>query len=750
MKLLNHLFVMCALSMVAYASTGYTNEISALHVENITQTSADIVWTTVHASTSQALICPDITYQPFMRVPFSADMGTLTTSHRVTITGLRPYNASYHFGTYYYYVASIDATSTMSTAPGPVDYAVPTIPSFQTLPTDTSASQSFMLFNHGPTHVFAGSDLYFQAELHQLGGSTFGAFTYIVNQTGTHNGSDGIITGLNSDTAPSANTISVNFICKENLLPAVEQSPSTPYWGCYTTAKAAPLGTFRLHTSSSTVPGPYQVAFSYINGGITVSGTYAFTVVAAPSFTPTPPSSFPAIPNQATWETQMVTLGHRWCDAPTGNSIDARNAAGFFSTSFQNQELVWFYDGGRVYQQVDDYTANVLSQPNHALWQHCSLGVLDPYRNYQIHNGGIYIIGQFSTGLEMNYLRTHHADDLPAIQAMDGFNGDYGGWVDWLALRETAYVTNNRISEEMLGQPHDPLIDVGINKLLGHLDQYVAADGQMLNSMHPFIVGLAMQVLINWYEWKASQGVYDNRIPIAIKLALDTMWTLWNPTYFTIAYSGYSLPVDDTYLHGNQSVLWTPLNGLEAPAFAWYWSKTGDATVLAHGDLLFQHMLDPSGSPSFSGKSFSQMYEWTFDYIGWRLAANYVPTNLPSQNTFVGAYPDTFPPIMGGGGYTKVTVTPASTSANIAWHSYELSTSQVAYGLTSAYGSTTTLADPSGTVTHSVTVSGLTPSTIYHYQVRSVDLAGNVANLQDFKFTTQPGTASYFPWLSRP
>ena len=119
----------------------------------------------------------------------------LVTHHRVHVTGLRPYNSFYRFGTYYYYVASVDATGKMSTAPGPVDYATTSLPSFQTLPVDTNAPQSFLIYSYGPTNVFAGSDLYFMAEMHQLGGSTFGTFTDVVNQTGVNNGSDGVVTG---------------------------------------------------------------------------------------------------------------------------------------------------------------------------------------------------------------------------------------------------------------------------------------------------------------------------------------------------------------------------------------------------------------------------------------------------------------------------------------------------------------------------------------------------------------------------
>lgn len=771
-----------------FASTGYKNEISNLHVENTTQTSVDIVWDTVHPSTSQAIIARDTNYQPEIRVPWTvsnggvgptgataigsassavaptagptAKMSTVATNaivptgggdasnrgatndvlaihHRVTITGLRPYNAFYRFGTYYYYVVSVDVNGVMSTAPGPVDYVTTSLPSFQTRPVDTTAPQSFLIYTSGPTNVFAGSDLYFTAELHQLGGSKFGNFTDVVNQTGIHNGSDGVVTGLTPATKPSAGTIGVNLACSENLPTATEQSKdfSNPtMWGCYTSYSVMPSTNFRLRTSASTAPGPYQVTFTFVNSGVPTTGTYQFNVVAAPTFRTTPPALFPAIPGRANWETQMVTLGHRWCDAHNGLSTDDKNASGHFQTGWGWQEDTWFYDGGRVYQQVDDYTSKVVGQPNHALWQHCAQTVLDPYREYMIaNNGAVAGYSMFSYGMEMDYQRTHNPDDLPGIKALIHQSGNYGGFIDWYGIRETAYYTNNRIAAEMLGQPHDPLTNIGIDKLLGHLDQYTV--GGKVNTMHPFMAGLAMQTLITWYEWQASRGVYDNRIPVTIKSVLDAQWTIWNAKHYTLAYNATILPSDDAYSRGADTVDWVTLNGLVAPAYAWYWSKTGDQTVLAHGDLLFQHTLDPAGVPTWSGKMYSQMFSWTPDYVGWRSTRGYVPAVLPSQNPYTGPVPDSEPPIMGGSAYAKVTATPASTDATITWKTYEPATTQVKFGITAGYGSVTP-ANQLLTTSHTVVVTGLLPRTTYHYQANSVDAAGNVAALQDQTFTT--------------
>ncbi len=75
------------------------------------------------------------------------------------------------------------------------------------------------------------------------------------------------------------------------------------------------------------------------------------------------------------------------------------------------------------------------------------------------------------------------------------------------------------------------------------------------------------------------------------------------------------------------------------------------------------------------------------------------------------------------------------TGATITWTTDEPATSQVEYGTTSAYGYTTTLISTL-TTSHSVGLGGLTPSTTYHYRVRSADAAANLSVSGDHTFTT--------------
>jgi hypothetical protein len=79
-----------------------------------------------------------------------------------------------------------------------------------------------------------------------------------------------------------------------------------------------------------------------------------------------------------------------------------------------------------------------------------------------------------------------------------------------------------------------------------------------------------------------------------------------------------------------------------------------------------------------------------------------------------------------------------ASGAKIVWTTSVPGDSQVDYGPTTAYGSSSAL--HANLVTAHVTLlSGLSPNKLYHYRVRSRDAAGNLAISGDFTFSTLPG-----------
>lgn len=76
----------------------------------------------------------------------------------------------------------------------------------------------------------------------------------------------------------------------------------------------------------------------------------------------------------------------------------------------------------------------------------------------------------------------------------------------------------------------------------------------------------------------------------------------------------------------------------------------------------------------------------------------------------------------------------------VDWSLSEGATGQVEYGTTGSYGSTTTAETSYAYSTHSQTVSGLAPSTTYHYRVHSVNADGDEVYSDDQTVTTGADT----------
>jgi len=73
--------------------------------------------------------------------------------------------------------------------------------------------------------------------------------------------------------------------------------------------------------------------------------------------------------------------------------------------------------------------------------------------------------------------------------------------------------------------------------------------------------------------------------------------------------------------------------------------------------------------------------------------------------------------------------------ATITWSTDQASSSQIEYGITTAYGSMTTV-DPTLVTSHSQVLTGLLAATVYHYRVRSTNASGTQGISGDFTFTT--------------
>ncbi len=108
-----------------------------------------------------------------------------------------------------------------------------------------------------------------------------------------------------------------------------------------------------------------------------------------------------------------------------------------------------------------------------------------------------------------------------------------------------------------------------------------------------------------------------------------------------------------------------------------------------------------------------------------------VTASIDTGGGTTGGDDDNTPPIISNIQVINITVN----SATITWDTNEASTSIVKYGLTESYE----LPDESSylfVTSHSISLEGLDPGTLYNFQVGSIDDAGNAAYSENHNFTT--------------
>ena len=111
---------------------------------------------------------------------------------------------------------------------------------------------------------------------------------------------------------------------------------------------------------------------------------------------------------------------------------------------------------------------------------------------------------------------------------------------------------------------------------------------------------------------------------------------------------------------------------------------------------------------------------------GW--GANSVSATIGWWDATPAPQGDTTPPVI-----SQTSASPTSNGATVTWSTNEVADSQVDYGTSTSYGSTTPL---NGTLvnSHTLSLTGLIPAT-YYYRVRSRDAAGNLATQAAGPFT---------------
>ncbi|MEK6583650.1 MAG: fibronectin type III domain-containing protein, partial [Nitrospirota bacterium] len=145
-------------------------------------------------------------------------------------------------------------------------------------------------------------------------------------------------------------------------------------------------------------------------------------------------------------------------------------------------------------------------------------------------------------------------------------------------------------------------------------------------------------------------------------------------------------------------------------------------------------------------ESFAATKSWTLSggqgsktvYARYRDGAGNTSTNYTDTISF-----DSAAPVLSSIGTSGL----SNNSVTITWTTVEVSNSQVEYGTTTTYGSSSPLYSNNIT-SHSITLNSLSASTTYHFRVKSTDAAGNLATSGDYTFTTAAPPDTTAPVIS--
>jgi chitodextrinase len=185
-------------------------------------------------------------------------------------------------------------------------------------------------------------------------------------------------------------------------------------------------------------------------------------------------------------------------------------------------------------------------------------------------------------------------------------------------------------------------------------------------------------------------------------------------------------PYEDTVAPSAPSGLAATATTSSSVSLSWT-AATDNIGVAGYNILRNGTKVGTSTTTTYTDNGLASNTTYTYTVTAFDAAGNVSPA---SNSVTVTTPASTTPPVI-----SNVSVNPANTTATVTWTTDKPSSSQVAYGTTTAYGSATTL-DPTPVTMHSQTISGLTSGQLYHFGVTSTDGSGNTASSPDGTFTT--------------
>jgi hypothetical protein len=548
--------VICAVTVASPAAhaTG-SIRIEQIVVTSIGTTSAIITWKTDTASDSQVFFGLDDGYGHS-----SALEERPVKIHSVTLTGLWP-GQSYWFA--------------VKSKIGKEAAWLPHDP-FTTSPPPESGPYGFYIAPEGPHHVTQGHLLYVQVNMGLVSGTKQRVRIKVSGLP------DGAVLHF-----PDLEDHSVCCTFDRRTATAELYNPERTQ--------------FAIATTPATKVGRYVLQISAESGGLVKNFNYELFIDAPQPLASGTVQGFSPIPQLREWRENMKRHGADWCLQETSPGVRCGTGA---------ENCSWYYDGERVYQQIAAYTGD-------PKWNRCAnnskLFYRDQYVMAASPAGSIQGWRVFPHGLYNDYRLTGDQKSKESVHAL-ALNSAYSsleGLISARLCRETAYkISVNRLDLELgAGAKQRERLAQSVDYALGDVDQWFISKNA--DWIQPFMVGLVMESLIEYYENGHSD---DTRIPRAIQIAADSLWqTAWDHRKGTFYYNSF---YDANGLNSETSNH-ADLNLLIAPAYAWLWRYTGDPKYLSEGDEIFSQGVRQA-AVDFNGKIFSQNYRWSFDYVKWR------------------------------------------------------------------------------------------------------------------------------------
>lgn len=202
-------------------------------------------------------------------------------------------------------------------------------------------------------------------------------------------------------------------------------------------------------------------------------------------------------------------------------------------------------------------------------------------------------------------------------------------------------------------------------------------------------------------------------------------FTLETGTYTVLALTPTggttTLAFDTTYFGSGYVSQWTASSSVSTTttSFTVGVSEAGSNYVLRVGGSFVSNYVSNSNSLV------------TFNYVGGYSNRTFTVTR---DSPVLAGTPWYRLPDVGAPEISQIEVITKGNQATISWKTNENSVSWIVYGITTDYGLEKKTDD--FTLSHSLTLTDLSPETIYHYYIKSEDKLGNIGHSEDRTFTT--------------